>query len=217
MLLFTSSAFAEEVDVFILSGQSNMEGLGIFSQLKNKDIPKNVFFYDIKSSDFKVLNPSKMKCGYKPGKFGPEWGFAQKYSKLNPGRKVYLIKWARSGQPLHHGWNSNKKWMGPKPGPKRTNFYPGEKAGDKNTGILYKGLKAHCLKALKKLQTQKIDYKIKGILWMQGEADAKHKTSATEYAASLKRLKNRLQGGGGERERHSPRPQRAGRRRRTLP
>ena len=47
--------------------------------------------------------------------------------------------------------------------------------------------------ALEDLRRRDVKFTVRGFLWMQGEADAKHAGSATEYAASLKRLKRRLE------------------------
>lgn len=46
--------------------------------------------------------------------------------------------------------------------------------------------------AIAALQTRGDTPVIRGFAWMQGEADAKHERSATDYATSLRRLRDRL-------------------------
>ena len=98
-----------------------MQGI---AKLKNLDTAykkelKNVFFWNGK--DFEVFTPGKTKSSHRNGEFGPELGFAYKMAQLKPGKKIYLIKFAASGQPLHHGWNG-KKWVGGKASAGRRNF-----------------------------------------------------------------------------------------------
>jgi hypothetical protein len=54
-------------------------------------------------------------------------------------------------------------------------------------------MRAAFAKALAALNAKKAPYKVRGIVWMQGEADAKHETAALEYAQMLRLLKTRLE------------------------
>lgn len=192
MLGWCVAGTAADVDVYLLAGQSNMQG-----NAKMKDLPEgwltpipNCQFWNGKS--FEPLSPGKTKTSTRPDEFGPEFGFARTLSSLAPQRKFYVVKFHRSGQPLHHGWNSNR-WVGGKPAPGRLNFYPGETANDPNIGKHYRDMLATAAPAFKALQTAGHTPKLRAIVWMQGEQDSKHEESASQYAASILRLKRRTE------------------------
>ncbi len=191
-LIASSFLSAESVDVYILSGQSNMQGIGKLKNLGEtfKKPRENTFFWNGKT--FEKLVPEKTKTSARKPEFGPEMGFSYAMEPLNPGRKIYLIKHFASGQPLHYGWNGNK-WVNDKLAPNRWNFYPGKTQNDPNMGLHYRNLKRIFSTALKNLKDQKIDYQVKGIVWMQGEQDSKNPISAKAYAKSLKQLKTILE------------------------
>ncbi len=188
---FTAPSFAADnaVDVYLLSGQSNMQGNAKVADLPanvQKEIPGAFYWTGVA---FEPLVVGKTKTSTRAGEFGPEIGFALKTATAD--RPVYLIKWSASGMPLHQGFNA-AKWEGPDAGPNRTTFYPGEKTDDPNTGKLYKQMLSHFRAGLADLEKSGKKPAIRGFLWMQGEADAKNEVSATQYAASLKRLRARL-------------------------
>ena len=187
-----ASAAERPADVYVLSGQSNMQGIGSLAELAEEDRTPcpNVFYWNGKA--FEPLVPGQTKTSTRDGEFGPEITFARAISAKAPGRDVYLIKHYVSGQPLHHGWHKDGFHDGP-PAPGRLNFYPGEKSDDPNTGQHYRTLRNTFRAALEDLRRRDVKFTVRGFLWMQGEADAKHAGSATEYAASLKRLKRRLE------------------------
>jgi len=188
----TLVSYADPVDLYIFAGQSNMAGLGQLNQLSKADrkAPDNVFFK--KGATFVPIGQPKLKIGNRTGNFGPEWGFVKEMNKLQKDRKIYIVKIGLSGQPLHHGWN-DQKWLGGEPAPKRKNFYPGEGPTDKNMGRHYQLLQRSLKQATDYFKTNNIAYKVRGILWMQGEQDSKNERSAREYASSLKRLKRRIE------------------------
>lgn len=197
-----SSAFisAETVDVYILSGQSNMQGIGKLKNLGEtfKKPRQNTFFWNGKN--FEKLIPGKTKTSARKPDFGPEMGFSYMMEKMRPNRKIYLIKHYASGQPLHYGWNGNN-WVNNKKAPNRWNFYPGDKQNSPKMGLHYRNLKNIFTAALNSLKKQKIDYQIKGFVWMQGEQDTKNPLSAKEYTKCLKQLKMMV-----EKDSNSPAP-----------
>ena len=93
--------------------------------------------------------------------------------------------------PLHHGFNGGK-WVSREPGPGRRTFYPGESADDPNVGKLYREMLARYRTALQNLRDAGHTPVVRGFVWMQGEADAKHEISAPAYGESLRRLRDRL-------------------------
>lgn len=185
----TVLAPAAEVDVYLLAGQSNMQGIGKLADLP-ADLPRkppNAFFWSGKA--FEPLVVGTTQTSNRPGEFGPEIGLVTALPESGRGR--YLVKYAASGMPLHHGWDA-ATWVGDAPGPKRRTFYPGERPGDPNQGTLYQGMVARFRAAIMALTASGDRPVIRGFVWMQGEADAKHERSATDYAASLRRLRDRL-------------------------
>lgn len=188
-LLAIAPAMAEAADVYLLAGQSNMQGSGRVGEIP-ANIPKmvpNAFFWNGRA--FEPLVLGETKTANAAGRFGPEVGFALAAASI--GKPVYLVKYHASGMPLHHGINGGN-WVGPEPGPNRRNFYPGEKAGDPNAGTLYRDMLARFRAGIRHLADGGKTPVVRGFLWMQGEQDAKHELAAKSYANSLRRLKSRL-------------------------
>ena len=157
-LLFSSSLHAKEL-VFLLAGQSNMVGQGTTSELAgqyHRD-PSNVSFY------FNGYKTSLSRFNH----FGPEIGFAHEISKRYPNNKIKLIKFAVGGTSMyawHPQWNAVKA----------------NSTRNGSAGALFKKL----------IQTAKIPFDEKesvfaGVLWMQGEQDAKYPVAANQYANNL--------------------------------
>lgn len=180
-----------DVDVYILSGQSNMQGVGQCEELPVswREAPAQVEFWD--GVHFAPLEPGVTKTAGKVSEFGPEVGFARTLSAASPSAPIRLIKVHRSGQPLHWGWDGGK-WVGGAPAPGRRTFWPGEGPDDACAGTHYLALRDACRAALAALRARGENPTVRGMVWMQGEADAKHETSAKEYAESLALLDRRL-------------------------
>ncbi|QQL45867.1 sialate O-acetylesterase [Sulfuriroseicoccus oceanibius] len=117
-----ASLWAAEVDVYLMAGQSNMQGLGKVDQLSPQRIDRVQHCYYWNGSAFEVLIPGETKTSRSVAEFGPELGFASVMATSE--RPVYLVKYFASGMPLHHGWHGGT-WLGGPAVPGRTNFYPG--------------------------------------------------------------------------------------------
>ena len=165
------------VEVYLLAGQSNMQGVGMVDQLEAAWQEPILGAYFWNGEGFETLDPGSTRLSGRVGEFGPEIGFVKLMRANAPDREVYLIKFYRSGQPLHHGWDGNE-WVGGEPAPGRRNFYPGEEAGDENTGVHYEAMLEHTLAALSHLRELGHEPVLAGVVWMQGEQDAKHEVSA---------------------------------------
>lgn len=189
--LISTSINAEEVDVYLLSGQSNMQGIGLVSNLPSdwQGPLEGAWFWN--GSDFETLEPGKTRSSTREGEFGPEVGLARTLLQKEPSRPFYLIKFYRSGQPLDPGWNGYQ-WAGDPAGPNRANFYPGLTQDDPNQGKHYQAMMEMYRKALERLVEDGKIPVIRGMAWMQGEQDSKNAISAGRYAHNLRRLRERI-------------------------
>ena len=178
-------------DVYLLAGQSNMQGLGRVAELAPdmRAAPSGVLFWN--GTGFEPLDPTSTRLSTRAGEFGPELGFAHASSGSDPRADVRLVKFHRSGQALHHGWDGNA-WAGAEPGPGRRTFYPGDSATDENTGRHYLAWLSECRAALAAIEAEGLAPRLRGVVWMQGEQDSKHELSASTYARSLRHLRARL-------------------------
>lgn len=177
--------------VYLLAGQSNMAGVGQAGGLTESWQQPIEGAYIYRDGAFKTL-----AVGDK-GRFGPELGFAHYLRHNQPGRpEVYLIKFALSGQPLDAGWDGGSadgsSWVGPEPAPGRKTFYPGTSPDDPNVGLFYRRMMEHVDAGLAALRAGGKRPMLCGIVWMQGEQDAKNAVSAGRYDRSLGLLKQRI-------------------------
>ena len=187
--LCSFTAHAKEVSVYLLGGQSNMEGQGFTKELTEdqKKFSHPVMYWSGKQ--WLEIEVGKTLTSRKPGLFGLELSFSQEMAKKD--QNVYLIKFSASGMPLHHGWSGNT-WKGWEPSKGRVNFYPGKAPNDPHCGTLYRKMMAKFRSGLKAIEKRGDTPVIKGFLWMQGEQDSKQLESAKSYGESLKRLKQRV-------------------------
>lgn len=179
-------------EVIILSGQSNMAGSGLRVEIPDawRGVAPNIQFWT--GDAFVELDMGETQTRRNGARFGPELGVAWILKTMEPERRVWLVKFARSGQPLHHGWHRNE-WEGGDPTPGRLNFYPGEVPDDPNVGRHYADLLQTINAAFAALRADGFEPQLRAVIWMQGEQDAKHEVSAGAYAASLARFKTRLE------------------------
>jgi hypothetical protein len=174
LLLFPLSHAEGKAKVFILSGQSNMSGGG--------DVSKDGFQFDAAVGDKVRIWDACGEWGKRgiPGKWaslnelqalkkearmdriGPEFGFAKAMTELYPADQIHLIKVARGGTAID--W-----WL------------PDAKGKENGHTLLLTNLR----NALEKIDG---DYEIAGMLWMQGESDAKQQADAEAYQKKLERL-----------------------------
>jgi len=164
-IIFTINVSAKEL-VFILAGQSNMAGQGNSDELtaSYQNVPSNIEFY---YNGYKApLNRFRH--------FGPEIGFAHEIARHYPNSKIKLIKFAVGGTSLF-AWDPN--WTTAKASLTR----------NASAGPLFKKL----VKTIK-IQFNEKTSKLAGILWMQGETDAKYPAAAQQYANNLNRFVNAL-------------------------
>ncbi len=167
-LLFNGSA-AVPVKVFLLAGQSNMAGYASVSGLPAALAqPQNGIMIfaggqvsAAMADTWGTLGPN---YGYTKGYFGPELTFGRTMADSMPGSRIALIKYAVGATDLAVNWRP--------PGSGST------------VGIYYLSFINEVKTALATLDTQYIP-EITGMLWMQGEHDARNISMAEEYEKNL--------------------------------
>lgn len=152
---------AAEARVFLLGGQSNMAGAGLFKELKKAEqkAPEGVRIWF--KNQWQEVGPG---ISANEGRFGPELAFGRVIREAFPGDEIYLIKTAAGGTSMHKHWNVEGKGA-----PMLRRFLAGARA------------------ALKELEGRKVKYTVDGMLWMQGESDAAQGKGA-EYEESLRKF-----------------------------
>jgi len=155
-LAAAASAQADDVKVFLLGGQSNMQGVGL-----NTDLPpalqgpqNDVLMYF--GSSLTVLQPG---FGAGSSYFGPEITFGRTIADAFPAENFALIKYAASGTDLANAW-------------------------DPNTGGTYNTFRNVVTNGLTALANAGHTTDIVGMLWTQGERDVVIGTSG-QYQANL--------------------------------
>jgi hypothetical protein len=203
LILFPSVLFSQfkEVDsirVFYLGGQSNMDGYGFNSDLPKslKSDYKNVWiFHGNPAPDEKENGGQGVWETLKPGhgigfssdgqknklsnRFGIELSFVKKIQALYPEDKIAIIKYSRAGTSLDSIAARNfGSWESDFYGKTGINQY------DHFLKTLNNAFKNHDIDG-----NGRIDKLIpSGILWMQGESDAKNEQVAKRYYNNLKQL-----------------------------
>lgn len=186
----------EKVRVYIMAGQSNMEGFGY-----NKDLPdslkklKGVFIFHGNTANDGEDGGKGQWAELKPGhgtgfsfkdsknslsdRFGPELSFAAKMQKRYPGEKIAIIKYAKGGSSIDtlgapHAGTWDHRFSG------KTNQY------DHFLTTLNNAFANTDLDGNGKTEVLIPS----GILWMQGESDAHTEAVASRYYDHLNTLMN---------------------------
>ncbi len=185
MLAFSLSFGKTDLLVFLLSGQSNMCGAGLVSELPSElNKPHDsVLIYLASEGDaskkgkWLTLEPgfgsSMLPQQPNQGKpcFGPELPFGKTISDSLPAVKIAIIKDAVSGTSLAE---SNNGWRPPSSGG--------------TVGSLYSNMMKHIKDALGSLDTSKYTIHMGGFVWLQGEFDAMNSSQANAYETNLTNL-----------------------------
>lgn len=170
---FTISANAENFDLFIMAGQSNMQGWRNDAAQyphDSRNIDPEIPFYfealDYSSSNdhWQTLEPQLGH--FKQGHFGPEVTFARalKRSKMNP----VIFKYSSGSSSIKLQWKG-----------------PGQKGQ-------YDDMIIHLQNAITQLENQGHSVVPRAFIWIQGESDANNQQLAQEYYWHLKKLLTHL-------------------------
>jgi iduronate 2-sulfatase len=179
ILSFPSVSCADEYDVYLLAGQSNMDGRGLVNKLpeeQRKPVDQAIIFYrnsSRSSNGWQPLAPGfsvppKYKGNFPSPTFGPEIGFARSMLVADPSRKLALIKGSKGATNLRSDWN------------------PGTRGDLESQGPRYREFVESIRMATNQLSQRGDRFTIRGLLWHQGEADSKSGTST--YSRRLKSL-----------------------------
>lgn len=174
---------ADRYDIYLLAGQSNMDGRGQVSKLSPeqvKPLKDAIIFYrnvDASSDRWQTLAPGfsvppKYKGDLPSPTFGPEIGFARSMLKAKPERKLALIKGSKGGTNLRSDWK------------------PGEHGDPASQGPRYRDFVETIRIATKQLRQRGDQYSFRGLLWHQGESDSKSGTE--KHQGRLKKLIARI-------------------------
>jgi hypothetical protein len=146
--------------IFLLGGQSNMDGCGTHDELPEKyqKHPENVVTWDQQIQEWVPLNEDSF-AKVRDHLFGPEVTFSHALAGKFPDHTIAIIKTSAGGTTLFKHWVPGKKMY--------ARFL--EKMNDGTQQLKEKG----------------IDYEICGMLWMQGEGDTETTEMANAYANNL--------------------------------
>lgn len=161
--LFGASAIAAEkpVKLFLLGGQSNMDGCGRWNELPEnlKQTPVNVRIWDNRTKEWKKIGEDSTAIARKL-QFGPELLFSHRVAAAFPGHEIRLVKYSAGGTSLALGWLPEKRKM-------------------------YAGFIANYQNALADLEKSGHAVETSGMLWMQGEGDSDTIERAEAYEKNL--------------------------------
>jgi len=156
------------LDVYLLAGQSNMVGYSQDNGLPPslRVAQPDVRMYRSGEPWWKPLEPASDIAGY----FGPEVTFGRTMADADPEQRTALIKHAVGGTDLVSYW------------------YPGEYPDDPAAGAGYAAFIQTVRAGLAELTVEGEDWRIAGMLWMQGESDTFAMSYALAYGSNLERL-----------------------------
>lgn len=173
----TASTDPGPLQVYLLAGQSNMDGYAYVSGLPPslQVAQLDVRLYWSGNARWTALAPASFGTAYGVEYFGPEVTFGRYLADQHPERSFALIKHAVGGTDLAQYW------------------YPGEERDDPTQGDGYQVFLATIDAALAELDAAGTDYEIAGMIWMQGEADAySYLDWANAYEANLTHFISRV-------------------------
>lgn len=178
----------KKIKVFLLAGQSNMEGRADASKLDRQDLERlsrvqekvELAYNKEPIGPLQAVKPSTeiAEIYNRELIFGPELFFGITLSEAWPNEKILLIKLSEGATSLHGCWHP--EWSK-------------EKAtviGEENEPKLYKLFIDYVEQTLSKYEKE--EYEICAMLWIQGETDAGNKIAESAYGENLQQFINHL-------------------------
>jgi len=138
-----------------------MDGCGVGEELpeKKRTTPKNVKLWDNKLETWVELGETSFSNA-RNHQFGPEMEFSHRISKAFPNHKIRIIKTSGGGTKLYNQWIPE--------------------------GGMYKRFLSNIGNALAQLKDAGQEFKVCGMLWMQGESDSETVEMASAYEDNLR-------------------------------
>jgi hypothetical protein len=178
----------QKIKVFLLAGQSNMEGRADANRLLPRDLERlsnaqenvQLAFNNKPISPLKAVKPpAEIAQIYKRELiFGPELFFGITLSEAWPDEKILLIKRSEGATSLHGCWHP--EWSEDK----------AAAMGEEQGTQLYRALIDYVDQILS--EYEKDEYEICAMLWVQGETDAGNKIAAAAYGRNLQQFISRI-------------------------
>lgn len=172
-LLFSSVLQAKPIDLFIMAGQSNMQGWRSDAAAYPNDaihLDKSIPFYfealhySSSNKEWQTLAPQLGH--FRQGHFGPEITFARLLKKAH--FKPAIFKYSSGGSSIKTDWRG-----------------PGGKG-------LYDDMVSNIKTAIQRLKDQGDQVNIRALVWIQGESDADSDQLANEYYWHLRKMLHHL-------------------------
>jgi len=167
--LFTFKAYADQYDLFIMAGQSNMQGWRSDAAqypIDRRNVDTSIPFYfkavDYSSSNgyWQTLQPQLGH--FRQGHFGPEITFARALKRIN--FNPIIFKYSSGSSSIKHQWKG-----------------PGQRGQ-------YDDMVFHLKKAIQQLENQGHTVIARSFTWIQGESDANTQQLSQEYYWHLKKM-----------------------------
>lgn len=166
---FTYNLHAQEIDLFIMAGQSNMQGwrsdaaqYPVDRHSSDKQIPFYFEALDYSSSKQTWQTLSPQLGHFKQGHFGPEITFARALLRSN--MQPAIFKYSSGGSSIKKQWKA-----------------PGHRGQ-------YDDMVVHLKRAISQLQDQGYTVIPRALIWIQGESDAINLQLSQEYYWHLKKM-----------------------------
>lgn len=160
------------VDVYVLAGQSNMDGWALQDNAPPgmTDPFEGAWIYWPGRGRPSLLQPSS----FDRKRFGPEMSMGRALKRARPESRVALVKYAVGGSDLYAKW------------------YPGMRKHDPRASRLYRRLMRAVSDADAQLRAEGYEPRVRGVVWMQGENDAVKAGMSMLYERNLERFVKRV-------------------------
>jgi hypothetical protein len=158
----------DDVLLFVLSGQSNMDGYGLLSEI-DPEFAEPYPDVELYWEATRAVGPL-VPAGAGADRAGPEVSFGRDIAAAFPNQRVMLMKYSVGGTNLYQQW------------------YPGNDADDAGRGPLYRVWQGAIANAFSIIRERGLEPRVGGMIWMQGESDGFGDGEALAYETNLTRF-----------------------------
>ena len=161
----------DDVLVFVLSGQSNMDGWGPIREI-DPSLVEPFDEVDLFWSGHREIQPL-VPASTVWDRIGPEVSFGRDIAAAYPNQRLAILKYSVGGTNLHWQW------------------FPGADADDPARGPTYRAWQDMVRDGMAAFEEAGLTPHIAGMAWMQGESDAAGWTESLAHEANLFRFVRR--------------------------